>query len=283
MLTAREGASHLREDYRLLTPENVELQFDVAGLGSRLGAALIDYVIILVAYISLTMAAGFVGSLMQHLTESLVTSQAIERATRAGSFLLLAFGVVLGFLAWWGYFMLFELLWGGQSPGKRLLGLRVVRRDGQPLSFTTVLVRNVLRWIDQVALLGVFVMLIDTFSRRLGDLAAGTFVVHEARSIQTRALDAVEIPYLLPEASVQALPNAGRITMAHYTLIRDYFARAGALRGDAADRLAAKLAGALGREIDVEPATVGSPERFLATVARAFELRHQYTETAPLP
>src|SRR4051794_1654454 len=109
MLTAREGAGHMREDYRLLTPENVELQFDVAGLGSRLAAALIDYIIILVAYIALTMAAGFVGSLMQHVTESLVTSQAIERATRAGSFLLLAFGVVLGFLAWWGYFMLFEL------------------------------------------------------------------------------------------------------------------------------------------------------------------------------
>ena len=273
----------MREDYRLLTPENVELQFDVAGLGSRLGAALIDYAIIGVTYIGLILAAAFVGSVMERvLPRMFATNQAIEIATRTGTYAMVAVAVFLAFLGWWGYFLLFELLWGGQSPGKRILSLRVTRRDGQPLTFTTTLVRNALRWIDQAAMVGVFAMLVDGSSRRLGDMAAGTFVVHEPRALRTKALDAVAIPYSLPEASVQALPNAGRITIAQYTLIRDYFGRANGLRGDAADRLAARLAGALGKELEVEPSSVGSPERFLATVARAFELRHQYTETAPL-
>jgi uncharacterized RDD family membrane protein YckC len=276
----------MREDYRLLTPENVELQFDVAGLGSRLAAALIDYTIIGIVYLGLIFAAAFVGSLMEHVLPRIVaTDRAVQTATQAGMAVLLALAVFLGFLAWWGYFLLFELLWTGQSPGKRIMGVRVVRRDGQPLAFTTTLVRNSLRWVDALPFfpLGIFVMLVDSFSRRLGDMAAGTFVVHEPRAIRTKALEEVRIPYSLPDATVQAFPNAGRITMAQYTLIRDYFGRASGLRGDAADRLASHLAATLAKELEVDAPSIGSPERFLATAARAFEMRHQYTETAPLP
>jgi uncharacterized RDD family membrane protein YckC len=274
----------MREDYRLLTPENVELQFDVAGLGSRTGAALIDHMIIGVAYFGLILAAAFTATFMQRILPLLFGSQqTIDRVTNLGTFVMIALAVFLGFVGWWGYFLLFELLWTGQSPGKRAMSIRVVRRDGQPLTFTTALVRNSLRWIDGPTPfpIGIFVMLVDQFSRRLGDLAGGTFVVHEPRSIRTRALDAVAIPYTFPEATVQALPNAGRITMEHYTLIRDYFGRAPGLGGEAALRLALRLAEAFGRQLEVDPSTAGNPQRFLALVARAFELRHQYTEASP--
>src|SRR5581483_697877 len=101
----------MREDYRLLTPENVELQFDVAGLGSRLAAAVIDYAIIVATYLALILAAAFVSSLGQRFTATLSTRQTIETMARVGTFLLIAFAIILGFLAWWGYFLWFELAW----------------------------------------------------------------------------------------------------------------------------------------------------------------------------
>jgi hypothetical protein len=161
-----------------------------------------------------------------------------------------------------------------------VFGLRVVRRDGQPLDFTPALVRNTLRWIDQVLLIGVFVMLIDSQCRRLGDMAAGTLVVREPRALRHQAFEAVAMPQV-PDARVQELPNAGRITTAEYTVIRDYFARAGGLGIPEADRLARSLASELARKLEVDLGAVGDPERFLATVARAFEARHRYGETAP--
>jgi uncharacterized RDD family membrane protein YckC len=266
----------MREDYSLLTPENVELRYDLAGLGSRLGAALIDYTIIVIGYIAIFFGSAIFAELVGRFAPPPPALRPFfSNAAVAGA-------LALGFFGWWGYFLLFELLWGGQSPGKRVLGLRVVRRDAQPLGFTPALVRNTLRWIDQVALLGVFVMLVDAESRRLGDMAAGTLVVREPRALGRQAFASVSIPQV-PDARVQELPNAGNITTADYTVIRDYFARVGALGTAEAERLARTLATELARKLEVEPGAMGDPQLFLATVARAFEARHRYGETAPPP
>ena len=190
----------MREDYRLLTPENVELRFDVAGIGSRLGAALIDYVLIGIAYIVLFVGSAFAGSLIANLRPrgNETTSSTWEVAI---GFALIAFGLFLGFAAWWGYFLLFELIWEARVP-EATARPSVVRRDGQPIDFTTALVRNILRWIDQALMLGVFVMVIDDSSRRLGDMAANTLVVRDPRALRTTALQAVELPSV-PESTVQ--------------------------------------------------------------------------------
>jgi uncharacterized RDD family membrane protein YckC len=251
----------------------------VAGLGSRVAAALVDYTILVFGYLAVLFGAAFVSGVTQSFVRRYIGVEALEAAARVGGYAALAGGLFLVFVAWWGYFLLFEMMSGGQSPGKKVMGLRVVRRDGQPLSFTTSLVRNTLRWIDQPGI-GVFVMLVDSLSRRLGDMAAGTFVIREPRSRGASGLMAVELPEV-PEERVLALPNAGRITMGQYTLIRDYFARAPRLQGDAAANLAARLASHLARELEADPTTVAPPERFLATVARAFEERHRYAEGAP--
>jgi len=114
----------MREDYRLLTPENVELSFDVAGLGSRLAASIIDYAIIGVAYLGVILAAAFVSTLVQRIAPRVATSLEVTAFADAAGYALLAGGFFLAFVAWWGYFLLFEMLWGGQSPGKRMFGLR---------------------------------------------------------------------------------------------------------------------------------------------------------------
>ncbi|MBM2812570.1 MAG: hypothetical protein HW416_3329 [Chloroflexi bacterium] len=182
---------------------------------------------------------------------------------------------MLAFLGWWGYFILFEVMWNGQTPGKRWLGLRVVRADGQSINTTASLVRNLLRAVDSIMLIGVLVMLIDRASRRLGDLAAGSLVVHEPRPLARDALSVVEIPWA-PQASIDAIPNADRLTMAHYTIVRDFFARRPRLAMDRGFALANSLATDLALVLDVPSAEVGDPERFLANVAHAYEARHKY-------
>lgn len=261
----------MAEDYRLLTPENVELRYQVAGVGSRLWAACIDYAIIVVGQVVMLAAyAVWMGSMVTAGFPLLSEDPALVRLL---SSVALGLYTLLIFLGWWGYFILFELLWNGQTPGKRVVGLRAVRAGGQNINFTASLVRNLLRVIDLLFLIGVLVMLIDRSSRRLGDLAAGSLVVHEART--SGLLSSVDIPEV-PEARIAALPNPERLTMAHYNLLRDYFARYWELPPAPADELAISLAVQFAQLLEVDRGAIGDAVAFLATVAHAFEARHRY-------
>ena len=270
--SSRVGLVH--EDYALLTPENVELRYPVAGVGSRLIAVSIDYTVLLVAEIVISFALAFTGELVRRLFPPTSVNDPIFGAIGYGAVAVIALMVFFG---WWGYFMLFELLWNGQSPGKRLLTLRVVRADGQPLGATTSFVRNLLRAIDTFLLLGVLVMLIDRSSRRLGDLAAGSLVVREPGRMSADRLTDVWLPPI-PAARVEAFPNAGRLTMQEYLLVRDYFGRRERMPQEGADALAADLARRLATALEIPLRDVGDANDFLATAARAFEYRHPTPE-----
>jgi uncharacterized RDD family membrane protein YckC len=268
----------MTDDYTLLTPENVELRFEIAGVGSRVAAALIDYLILGVSYAILLIGGSFAVTFLGGVP-------GISDGARSGgpltlqataAYLILAMLVLAIFLGWWGYFILFELLWNGQSPGKRKLGLRVVRAGGQPISLTASLVRNVLRIVDVGLYVGIVIMLIDRRSRRLGDMAAGTLVVREPRFTSVSGSRSAFAPIELPSVEariVEALPNADRLTMAHYSLIRDFFARRSRLPARQSEVLAAQIASRLGQTLGVTPAEIGDPTAFLATVAHAFEAR----------
>src|SRR3954464_9275043 len=105
--------------YTIDTPENIEFAYDIAGIGSRFLAAIIDTLLIGVAEVVVLLIVGLtVGAI--GLRASGVTS------------VLAALGGLLAFVILWGYYIAFELLWNGQSPGKRAIGLRVVREGGRP-------------------------------------------------------------------------------------------------------------------------------------------------------
>ena len=90
--------------------------------------------------------------------------------------------IFAGFLLVWGYFSLFEAFWRGQTPGKRAMKLRVIKDAGRQITLFESLARNLLRIVDYfpgLYLTGVITMLCNKRSKRLGDLAAGTLVVHE--------------------------------------------------------------------------------------------------------
>lgn len=161
----------MRREIRVRTPENVVFRFRLAGLASRLAAAAIDY--LLVAFL-IGVIAGGLGIL------AVVSGLVLPGVGTFASAGVLAALLLSIFLVLFGYFSFFEVLWNGQTPGKRALGLRVVKDLGQGLTFADSLVRNLVRIADilpgfyGVAALSV---LLSERNKRLGDHVAGTMVV----------------------------------------------------------------------------------------------------------
>jgi len=207
--------NYLDETLNIDTPENVAFGYDIAGIGSRFLAALVDtFFISIIELLVMLPVLFFLGS--QTIAENLTTWVA-------------ALLSLLAFVFFWGYYIFFELIWNGQSPGKRIIGLRVVRRDGTPVTFSEVLIRNLLRIIDLLPTgygVGLIVMFIDSQSRRLGDLAAGTLVVHDRGPLSLEALAPVESPLTVSSLSNEAAPlPLERLGRQDLQLIEDYLQR----------------------------------------------------------
>ena len=262
------------EDYRLVLPENVELAFDVAGVGSRTISAIVDYAVLYGGIVAAVIAFSMNRSMLRGMIRWLDVPPWVRDL---GDPAALASLVLLVFFAWWGYFALFEIVWNGQTPGKRLFGLRVVRRDGQPISVVASLVRNIVRAVDMFLFLGLVVMTIDKQSRRLGDFAAGTLVIREPRSGGRSLIDGVVLPES-PKRATKIAPLAGKLSMEHYTLIREFFTRSRRMNDSHAQDLAASLAREIAEQLEVETSEIGDPVQFLAASAQAFELHHRYYE-----
>jgi uncharacterized RDD family membrane protein YckC len=159
--------------HQVITTEKVPIAYRVAGLGSRFLAWLIDLGLLAV----LVVAGAGAGAVLDTL-----------RPGVGGAVIVLWI-----FALQWGYFLFFEWLWAGQTPGKRVLGLRVLQMNGTAISFVQAAVRNVVRAADAPLplcyALGFVVAAGNRHHRRLGDLAAGTFVAYvERRSRAVRPL-----------------------------------------------------------------------------------------------
>lgn len=170
--------SNPEETIDIQTPENVAFGYQVAGIGSRFLASLLDTLIII-----------FLEFLVVVITLLSLRAFGQLNATMA-SWAYAVLGIV-GFLFFWGYYIFFEMLWNGQSPGKRWVGLRVIRTDGTPITLSESFIRNLTRLVDLLPAaygVGIVTMFVDKQSRRLGDLAAGTLVVHDRAPISIKSI-----------------------------------------------------------------------------------------------
>jgi uncharacterized RDD family membrane protein YckC len=235
-------------DYSVLTPERVSLQYDIAGIGSRGAAAIVDTFIQAVA---LTVLAIVLLAVAAIVSSPLGLGPPLGRAGTALLFGLFALAILV---VTSGYFMLWEIVWSGQTPGKRLVGVRVIRENGYPLRPVDAVVRNLVRLVDWLPLfygLGMLVMLLNNRSRRLGDFASGTIVVRERTP-------------LLPTAFVGE-SNGQVLAPADATLVRDFLVRRDGMHPGARADLAGRMATVLGRRYGL---TVdGDPERFLESLS----------------
>ena len=165
----------LEEHYVIQTPEGVSIYLILAGVGSRILAFAIDFFIMTAAIFVVLIAVTILGIELE--------GGSLGRASGGIGYAFEAIGFVYMFFVYFGYFVLFEVFGGGRSPGKRVMGLRVVRLDGSAVGFRTSLLRNLLRIVDSFPpptyLVGLVLIFIAKRHQRLGDLAAGTIVIRD--------------------------------------------------------------------------------------------------------
>jgi len=163
------GVEEMKNVYYVQTPENVPLEFELAGPGSRGMAVVIDTIIqgaaVAVITIILLAIAG----------ETSLNLMIVQENT-----LYIVIALLLTFVLQFGYFMLFELLMKGATPGKKIVGLKVMMANGEPVSTTAALIRNLLRMGDMlpgIYAVGIISVVLNRKFMRIGDLAANTVVV----------------------------------------------------------------------------------------------------------
>ncbi|HET9394030.1 MAG TPA: RDD family protein [Candidatus Rubrimentiphilum sp.] len=163
---------------RVRTPESIAFSYELAGLGSRFLAMSIDLII------QILLAIGIFWGLFYAALNTPIVRHASVVAKTAESVTLAIVSFIV-FLIFFGYFIIFEAYWNGQTPGKKLLALRVVRDGGYPVDFASAAVRNLIRVGELIFgfyLTSAVAALLSPENKRLGDMAAGTIVVRDARS-----------------------------------------------------------------------------------------------------
>lgn len=257
------------------TPEQVELHFPIAGIGSRFLALMTDSLLQGAAIFALVL--GFVlivSAVPKVLSGTASSSSTAGKWIVAGIFLFY-------FLLYWGYYSLFEAFWNGQTPGKRLLKIRVIKDSGRQITLFEALARNLLRVVDMLPsfyLIGVITMLCNKEQKRLGDLVAGTIVVHERRDEQplmshnSRTFTSALYPQPLETARELGdvlLPADGvaRLDAGDLNVIDTFFSRALDLDLDKRAEIAARIADRMSAKMQVPlPVDVAS-ERILESIA----------------
>ena len=285
--------NHWDEDLAILSAENVSFSVEAAGLGSRLAALFLDTALqLIVGLLAQWAATGFFSQVIAWNSLAPFSQSVLEGVAILGWFCL-----------FFVYFFVFEWLWDGQTPGKRILGLRVTLSNGLPLSFWPALVRNLVRLVDFLPFyygLGGLVAMSNGLSQRAGDFAAGTMVVREGRRekitkplsmrdaidrfltaatnvsptrAEIRDWDSEEFAELGEAGAAQvaksvdaeSLGLARRLGREDYELARDFLARSEKLPLDARRRLAHSLALRLAQKAGT--GAPPNPEDFIREIA----------------
>ncbi len=258
------------------TPEQVELRFPIAGIGSRFLAVLTDSLIQGAAVFLMIFCFILIVSAVPRGTAAAGASATAGKWIVATIFLFF-------FLLYWGYYSLFEAVWNGQTPGKRLLKIRVIKDSGRQITLFEALARNLLRVVDMLPsfyLIGVISMLCNKEQKRLGDFVAGTIVVHERSDEQplmthnSRTFTSALYPQpheTEREPSGVSLPADGvaRLDAGDLNVIDTFFSRALDLDLDKRAEIAGRIAERMSSKMQVPLPSDVAPERVLESIAHA--------------
>lgn len=257
----------------IMTPEHVELHFELAGPGSRLLALLIDSAIIILAVIII---------ILLMIAFAVVLGDS-ERMISSASGVAVLMIMLLPTL----YFFLFEAFMRGKTPGKNVVGLRVIRDTGHAVDTRAALLRNLMRLVDQLPipplyLVGSLVVFFSAQSRRIGDYVGGTLVVREPRQMsekekaasqelyQTVSTFTPPQDYTLPD---QILVSLDLITKEDHRAIRHLLDRSSELEPIVVQSTAKKMVSAICEKLACESSLVDDPVVFLHALSREWERR----------
>jgi uncharacterized RDD family membrane protein YckC len=247
------------------TPESVELEFTLAGIGSRALALFIDYLLSFLGWsIFLTLWSIFTERLLDYLERFGVNYGGLDNW-------FTAIVIILSFVLFVGYFVIFEVLWYGQTPGKRYAKIRVIREDGRPVRLPQAALRSLLRPIDDLLFLGFFFIVFSKREKRLGDWVAGTIVVQEERAVNKK-------PFQLAtqaEATAEKLLQSANISLLlpdDFAVIREYLQRRSLMDKKARSQLSLTLARQVKEVVELEtlPAEM-TPDLFLEAIYLAYQ------------
>lgn len=215
------------------------IEYELAGIASRAGAAIID-MILQTALILAVWLLGYGLSLFGRW--------------RIGSTWASVLLTISSFLILYGYYLYFETVWNGQTPGKRYARMRAIREGGLPIDLSCAAVRNVVRIVDFLPgfyLLGGAVALFSSSNKRLGDYAAGTLVVKELASYKTEPAAAKQ-PVTTHYAEAAYVKNIELVTPREFEAVCTFLDRQAELQADVREQLAAKIAKPLMVRLGIE-------------------------------
>ena len=252
-----------RPDYSISTPENVDLHLELAGLGNRIWAAFIDMTLIYLVIAVIIVIALIFSALLSQISVPTETKKVLF-------FCVIGATILVSFAFQFGYFIFFEKLWQGQTPGKRITQTRVIETNGQPVGWTAVIIRNLMRIVDvNLSALGIVVMIFDRNERRIGDFLGGTLVIRERQpELSARNL---RLNTALPEST---FVDSGQITPDEYHLLVSFLRRRQQLNPSSRALLAKQLSDYFFKKL--MPENKGeSSEIFLEKVYLAYSARAQ--------
>lgn len=255
------------------TPERVELYYTRAQVGNRFLAAAIDHLI----------QFAMIGAIGLGVYLSRDTLEAIWDQLGVWT---LGLAVLATFAIYTGYFVLFETIWNGQTPGKRLFRLRVIREDGRPIRFYEAMVRNLLRTsVDAMPSLysvGIVSIFLSPRSKRVGDYVAGTVVVRESEA-RAPSLDDI-VALARAEANKDFAASTSRfpvdpdlLTADDYLALRAFLRRRYDLSEPIRVSLGNRLASSFASRLRI-PALPMSAEELLEEVDRQSRTRRSYRD-----
>ncbi|BFT69335.1 RDD family protein [Paenibacillus sp. P36] len=249
----------LDREVTVVTPEQVQLQFQTAGIGSRAAAHLLDSLILIFVNVLLFVFVILVSRLY------------------SGSWLpdladyLLAITIVLWIVLNLGYFVCLEAFMGGQTLGKRWLGLRVIQNNGQSATLLSIIIRNLFRLLDVMPLfyfVGMLSIFLSSKDKRIGDMVAGTLVVVEARFERIKRRKQLEKAIArknYPEIAMGQIEEASRqgITAKDWQLLQAWIERVPTMSDARLAELAAPIAHYFAEKLEQDSAIADDASAFL--------------------
>jgi len=253
---AEPSQTHVPGDFRdklsIKTPEQTVLEFEVAGIGSRFLALAWDTLLQILVGIGLSVVFVVAGLSMPSVARSGIW--------------FLAITVLAYFVLYFGYFAIFEILWNGQTPGKKKEGLRVIKDSGRPITPAEAVGRNLMRIVDQMPVLyaiGICSVLLSRQNKRLGDFVAGTIVIHE-KSL----LDAKPVWESAPAAKARPQTTYGseRLSPDEFALVEAFLNRRSSLPSDVRFNMADRIATQIRSKLSLPPGELLYAEKLLEAV-----------------
>lgn len=263
--------------FTVQTPEQIEFEYELAGLGSRLLAFLFDGMIRLLMNLILVMlffVVLIIGGIIQGGASS-AFQKISEFFDKSSRFPLLLFAIIW-FVMWLintGYYIFFETVWSGQTPGKKLLNIRVIREGGYPVGFYEALLRNLLRIIDIIPtnyLVGALCVFISPKEKRVGDYAAGTIVIKEKVDRIPEGMFKESKPDSDLKELRGVLPNIVNVKPEEYNMIVGFLERREEMDSSYRRHMGQVLTDSLAKKLDFKVPDGLSHEEFLERFAEIY-------------